>query len=50
MAPTRKYTDDDVTFDDLMSQMGVRRMGQPSGRQKKARETQSSIESTACAQ
>jgi len=37
MAPTQKYTDDDITFDDLMSQMGVRRMGKPSGR-KKARE------------
>ena len=37
MAPSQKNTDKDVTFDDLMSQMGVRRMGKPSGR-KKARE------------
>lgn len=37
MASSRNNTDENITFDDLMSQMGVRRMGKPSGR-KKARE------------
>lgn len=40
MAPSVKRTDEDITFDDLMSQMGVRRMGRAVSREQKAREKQ----------